>query len=223
MVSSLIMKKLSPLRMSLFLIPVILIILWILYGYFSIRNIEKPSYTTTKTIESTIEIRKYEPMIIAEATVNGPYDKAINNGFRIIADYIFGNNTSDTPISMTSPVVQEPKKQSGKIAMTTPVLQEATDNDQFTISFVMPSEYSMKTIPKPNTEKITLREVPSRTLGVIQFSGLWTSGKAKKYTETLRKSLEGNGYTPQSKVEFARYNPPWTPPWMRRNEIWIEL
>jgi len=216
------MKKRTPLSMTLIIVIAALLGLWMLYGYLSVRNIEKPNYTVIKVNnEVNIELRKYESMIVAETVVNGPYNDAVNNGFRNIADYIFGNNTSSASIAMTTPVLQEPSSQ--KIAMTTPVLQEENENETYTISFVMPSKYTMESIPKPNNANVELREVGNRTLAVISFSGLWTDKKAKRLTDTLAKALTEDGYQFEAKPQYARYNPPWTPPWMRKNEIWLEL
>ena len=124
---------------------------------------------------------------------------------------------------MTTPVLQK-EEVSEKIAMTAPVLQkEDPEAQQFTIGFVMPAEYSLDTIPTPNNPEVTLKEIPERTQGVITFSGLWTDAKAKRYTVALLNALEEDGYTIVSDPEFARYDPPWTPPWMRQNEIWVEV
>jgi len=214
------MKLLQKKYMTPIIILAVCLGLWMLYGYLSIRNIEKPTYSVSQTLERKIEIREYAPMIVAATTVDGPYDEAVNNGFRIIADYIFGNNTSKGSIAMTSPVIQE---SSSSIAMTTPVLQEKNNNETFTIRFVMPSKYTMETIPKPNNVKVTLAEVPSRTIATIMFSGLWSNAKAEKYTALLGKVMDTKGYKIISNPQYARYNPPWTPPWMRLNEIWVEV
>ena len=224
-----VMKKITPFSMTIFIVIAVGLCLWMLYGYLSVRNIEEPNFTVLQEKEDSaiarianIEIRKYDPTIVAETTVPGPYAEAVNAGFRNIADYIFGNNTADASIAMTAPVLQE-EQLSEKIAMTTPVLQEEIQDNQFVISFVMPSQYTLISIPKPNSSKVTLREVSGRTVGVITFSVLWTDEKAEKYTETLQTALMEDGYSIASSAQYARYNPPWTPPWMRRNEVWLEV
>ena len=219
-------KKITPFSMTLSIIIAIGLVLWMLYGYLSVRSVEKPTYTFIEakaggavSNSSNIELRQYSTMLVAETVVDGPYDEAVNNGFRNIANYIFGNNTSSASIGMTSPVLQEPSSQ--KIAMTTPVLQEQNQNETYTISFIMPSKYTMDSIPKPNKSNVQLREVQDRTLASISFSGLWTDTKAEKFRKKLVSALTADGYQFEPNPQFARYNPPWTPPWMRRNEIWI--
>jgi hypothetical protein len=214
--------------MTLLIIITIGIVIWSLYGYLSVRNIEKPNYTVITPSKdefiaknSNIELRKYTSMIVAETVVDGPYDTAINTGFRNIANYIFGNNTASNSIAMTSPVLQKPSSQT--IAMTTPVLQKENKNTTYTISFVMPAKYTMQTIPKPNSTNVQLREITDSTIAAITFSGFWTNAKAERFTNVLTTALRQDGYTFNATPQYARYNPPWTPPWMRRNETWIEI
>lgn len=211
------------------IVVVAAICLWMALGYVSVWNIEQPSYTAVDPNPGSavakadnIELRTYDSVIVAESTVNGPYEEAVNNGFRLVADYIFGNNTADTSVAMTSPVLQEQVSPT-TISMTAPVLQSETEGGKYTISFVMPAKYTIDTIPKPNHPSVMLREISDRLLGVISFSGRWTDQKAVQYTHILQRTLEEDGYTLVSQPQFARYNPPWTPPWMMHNEIWIQV
>ena len=188
------------------IIVIVCIGVWMLYGYLSIRNIEEPSYTVLNSKPSRIEIRQYDAMLIAETTARGAYAQATNSGFRTVAGYIFGDNADNRSIAMTTPVMQQPDGEDG-----------------FFMRFMLPAQYSLDALPKPNNAAVTLLEVPKRTIGVISFTGFWTERKAETFTQTLRGALEQDGYTILSVPQFARYNPPWTPPWMRRNEIWMEV
>ena len=129
-----------------------------------ISNVEKPDYKVIQS-EQNIEIRQYEPMIIAEVDVEGKREDAIRDGFRLIADYIFGNNKVKLDIAMTSPVQQQ---ESQKIAMTAPVQQQSTGRS-WQISFVMPSKYSMESLPEPNNDRVRLKEILTKKFVVIEF------------------------------------------------------
>ena len=187
----------------------------------SAMAIEEPKYTVIEKSEA-FELRDYEPKIVAETLVSGSMDKASSAGFRLIADYIFGNNTSRTgdseKISMTAPVTMEPKSE--KISMTAPVSMEQTGG-QWRVHFVMPGQYTLETLPKPNNPAVSLREVPTSNYAVIRFSGLAGEDKVAKKVADLMTWLDSKGITPIGKPELARYNPPWTLPFFRRNEVMV--
>ena len=187
----------------------------------SAMAIEEPKYTVIEQ-SGEFELRAYSPKIVAETLVPGSMDKASSAGFRLIADYIFGNNTSRTgdneKISMTAPVTMEP--QSEKISMTAPVSMEQTGG-QWRVHFVMPGQYTLETLPKPNNPAVTLREVPASNYAVIRFSGFAGEDKVANKAAELMKWLDGKGITPVGKPELARYNPPWTLPFFRRNEVMV--
>ena len=128
-----------------------------------ISNVEKPDYKIIQS-EQNIEIRQYEPMIIAEVEIDGKRKDAIRDGFRLLADYIFGNNTVAQNISMTAPVQQ---KENQKIAMTTPV-QQQLEGKSWKISFVMPSKYSMDSLPVPNNNRVRLKKLLTKKFVVIE-------------------------------------------------------
>ena len=182
---------------------------------------EEPEYTVIEKSEA-FELRSYSPMIVAETRVSGSMDDASSAGFRLIADYIFGNNTSrdggNEKISMTAPVTMEPESE--KISMTAPVSIEQEDG-KWRVHFVMPSEYTMETLPRPNNPAVTLREVPASNYAVIRFSGFTGEDKVAAKTAELMAWLDSKGITPTSKPELARYNPPWTLPFLRRNEVMV--
>jgi SOUL heme-binding protein len=189
--------------------------------------IEEPHYDMIVS-QAPFELRHYAPTLIAQTIVEGDMDEASNKGFRLIADFIFGNNLAANSeqaakIAMTAPVTVEP--QSSKIAMTAPVTIEPQlgSAQQWRIHFVMPSQYTLANIPKPNNRAVTLHELPSKYFVVHRYSGFNTVARVQeKADETLawakQQSLKVMG-TPQ----LSRYDPPWTLPMFRRNEIMVEV
>ena len=150
-----------------------------------ISNVEKPDYKIIQS-EQNIEIRQYEPMIIAEVEVDGKREDAIRDGFRLIADYIFGNNTVEQNIYMTAPVQQKEK-----IAMTSPVQQQLAGKS-WQISFVMPSEYSMESLPVPNNNRVRLKEILAKKFVVIEFSGSNSNENVIGHENQLMKYIKAN-------------------------------
>lgn len=193
-----------------------------------------------------IELRRYPAFVIAETTVEGDMDAASGKGFRTIADYIFGNNQAVSPspdamsekIAMTAPVTMEPvAPASQKIAMTAPVAMEplvsqgADSNSmpamqgakQWRMHFVMPSQYTLASLPKPNNPAVRLRQVPAKTWAVLSYSGFNTESKIQQKTDELIAWLESQKIRTIGSPQLARYNPPWTLPMFRRNEIMLEI
>jgi hypothetical protein len=184
--------------------------------------IEEPKYVV---LEKTppFELRSYAPMILAEVQVEGDLDEASSQGFRLIAAYIFGQNQPNEKISMTTPVVVEEQPAKGaKIAMTTPVNIESNAG-KWTVSFVMPAEYSMESLPKPLNSKVQLRQIPAVKRAVIGFSGFYNENKVAERTLELEEWIKTKNLQAAGVPKFARYNPPWTLPFMRRNEIMIDV
>lgn len=177
----------------------------------SMSNIEHPDYQTFKS-EKNIEIRDYCSMIFAEVEVVGPRKQAIGEGFRILADYIFGNNISTL---LTGELGE-------KIAMTSPVIQEKYMNN-WKVKFIMPKKYDLETLPKPHSEKIRLVSFPAKRFAVIRFSGLVSDENIKQHTEELRNYCLAEKLLLIGDILLAFYNPPWTLPFLRRNEIMIEI
>ena len=170
------------------------------------------------------EIRAYNALVVAETIVEGNLDQASSAGFKRIADYIFGNNTapngSSKKISMTAPVTLEQKNE--KISMTAPVSM-AKDAGKWRIYFVMPSKYTLETLPIPNNKAVSLRALPARNFAALRFSGLAGEEKTAKKTEELLTWLKIKNIQAVGAPELARYNPPWTLPFLRRNEILVEI
>jgi hypothetical protein len=202
---------------------------WIAVGIVSVAGIETPGYDVV-TKHDDYEIRQYAPYIAAEVTMEGEYRNSMNGGFRKLADYIFGNNSKATggesedpeSIEMTAPVLER-EVVPEKIAMTAPVVEQETPGGNRIVSFIMPSKYSMDTIPKPNNPDVTLVEVPAKRFAVLRFSGRVSHDKAQKKKQSLLSSLERDKVDTVGEPMLAQYNPPWTPPPMRRNEVLVEL
>ena len=200
--------------------PSILLIALIFTG--AAMAIEEPKYSV---LEKTppFELRSYAPMILAEVQVEGDLDDASSQGFRLIAAYIFGQNQVSEKIAMTAPVaVEEQTVKSANIAMTAPVNIESNAG-QWTVSFVMPSEYTMDTLPKPLNSKVQLRQIPAVKRAVITFSGFSNHQKVAEKTLELEEWMKTKNLQATGTPKFARYNPPWTLPFMRRNEIQIDV
>jgi ATP-dependent Zn protease len=184
--------------------------------------IEIPKYKVIKR-EGNCELRQYDTYITASVEVNGKdYNIATSQGFRYLADYIFGNNTKRSNISMTAPVLQEEKPVSEKITMTAPVSIIKGENT-YKISFVMPNKYTLETLPLPNNSKVILTKVSTFKAAVISFSGLLNEKIITKKTEELKKWIKLQKLKDTNVIQIARYNPPWTLWFLRRNEILINL
>lgn len=194
----------------------------VLIGVFAVgpimSNVETPNYKVVTT-ERNIEVRHYDSMITAEVQMNGERKDAIRDGFRLLADYIFGNNIAKQDIAMTAPVQQQ---ESIKIAMTAPVQQQSA-SDGWQISFVMPSEYTMEKLPRPVDERVILKQIPAKTFVVITFSGTNSDENVKAHQKQLMEYISANDLSVIGTPKYAFYNPPWTLPPMRRNEVMVEI
>ena len=229
----------------LIMIGVVLVV-WLLYTWLPVGNIEEPKYTLISQ-ENGYEIREYGDYILAETTISGAEnrDEASRKGFSIIAGYIFGDNIKKDKISMTVPVNTE-ESTSEKIPMTVPVntekiemtmpvntekiemtmpvnTEEEADSGAYNVSFVMPSKYTLETLPEPNDKRVKLREVPAHKVAVRRFS--WTTSESAftKNEAELLKALSRDGVETVGAVNVARYNTPFTIPFMLRNEVHIEV
>ncbi|SDZ91039.1 SOUL family heme-binding protein [Microbulbifer marinus] len=196
------------------------LLLAILAGY--AMAVEEPEYSVTEQ-SAPFELRTYQPRIVAEVVVAGSMDEASSMGFRLLANYIFGNNTAGNggseKIQMTAPVSMEPRSE--KISMTAPVSMQESGG-RWRVSFVMPSRYTMETLPRPNNAAVTIRQLPETRYAVIRFSGLAGEQKVAQKTADLLAWLDEKGLRASGEPELARYNPPWTLPFLRRNEVMVE-
>tara|TARA_B110000879_G_scaffold203056_1_gene280172 strand:- start:157 stop:801 length:645 start_codon:yes stop_codon:yes gene_type:complete len=185
-----------------------------------IQNEEGPKYTVL-TKEGDFEIRQYSSYVIAETTIEGDFDNASGSAFRILAGYIFGKNKGENKIAMTSPVEME--ERTIKIAMTSPVEMQESGN-RFTMRFSMPSEYQIEDLPEPLDPRIVFQVIEPEIRASNRYSWLSSKERSFKKSQELRAWLKQQGdYTAAKDYVYAGYNPPWTLPFLRRNEVHIVL
>ena len=180
--------------------------------------IEKPSYEVLES-DGQLELRRYEPYIVAETVVDAEFERAGNEGFRRLADYIFGNNRSQQKLAMTAPVSQTTSE---KIAMTAPVSMHR-QGELYRITFMMPSKYTLETLPEPVNPEVHLREIPGGLVAAIRYRGTWSQQRYEAHRTELESWIEAQGWTESGEPIFARYDPPFKPWFLRRNEILIPL
>lgn len=179
----------------------------------------------------SFEVRRYHPRLIAQTTVDAAYDDAPNIGFRRLADYIFGNNSTSASIEMTAPVgiaSTRPKPASTNIEMTAPVTITPNNATQYVISFTMPENYTLATLPKPNNSQIAISQLPPKTYAAVRFAGTTGVDTVQAKTDELRTFIKSAHLIAVDAAAgpaptLARYDPPWTLPWFRRNEILLEI
>jgi len=185
------------------IIFVVIVALWSVWGYFGSR-VEQADYTVVKKMNG-YEIREYPAHIVAETSVQGSYDESMSEGFRIVAGYIFGGNTKKESIAMTAPVMA------------------TKEGDSQTISFGMPRSYTMETLPIPNDERVKIVMITAKKFAVLRFSWYRSDARIKRMQEKLLSLLARDGVVAQGSTAYAGYNAPWTPPWMNRNEVLVEI
>ncbi|MEN8689866.1 MAG: heme-binding protein [Desulfobacterales bacterium] len=181
--------------------------------------IEEVPYTVIEQ-NGAFELRQYSPHIVAETTVEGAFDQVGSEGFRRLADYINGENRTKQSIAMTAPVSQEAQPE--KIAMTAPVGQEKS-GDRWRITFVMPSKYALDTLPEPVDSRIDIKQEPGRLVAAVRYSGTWSRKRYEENKARLLAWIEERGFKQTAEPVWARYNPPFMPWFLRRNEILIPV
>lgn len=168
------------------------------------------------------ELRRYPAHLVAEVEVEGSFTDAGNRAFGVLVGFIGGRNTASSKVAMTAPVLQEAA--STKIAMTAPVVQEpGTDTGRHVVGFVMPAAYSPETLPTPADPRIRIRTVPEHLAAARRFSGRWSEQRHDEEAATLLGAVTGAGFTATGPVRFARFDPPWTPWFLRRNEVVVPV
>lgn len=177
---------------------------------------ESPKYEVLKKYDG-FEVRQYAGYVVAETEVEASRGEAGNQAFGRLGGYIFGGNTAKKEIAMTAPVTQ-----SQRIAMTSPVTQVASGS-KWVVQFSMPSSWTMQTLPVPNDARVTLREVAPKTMAVLRYSGTWSEANYVEHLEKLKKQVTAAGLTTVGEPVWARYDPPYTPWFMRTNEVQLEL
>lgn len=184
---------------------------------------EEPKF---KLISQTdqYEVRQYAAVLVAETRIDAGFDEAGNRAFRVLADYIFGNNKSKAKIAMTAPVIQgeAPSAVSEKIAMTAPVTQVQSQGG-FLVQFTMPESFTLETLPEPNDSRVKIRQIPARKLAVFSYSGSWSQSHYQEKLAEFQAALSKDGVKTVGAPTFARYNSPFMIWFLRRNEIWIEV
>lgn len=199
----------------LLLILVIIVVIFLIWQMTAYKASE-PSYTLLKK-EGAIEIRRYSSLIIAQVNVKGERKSAIQTGFKILANYIFGNNNVHKKIAMTAPVMQESLNQH------TPNDNPSTAKDAWAVRFVMPSLYSIDTLPKPVNETIEIVRVPNKKYVVIRFRGSSQRSNLDEHEAILRAYIAKHHLKVIGETIYAFYNPPWILPFLRRNEIMLGI
>jgi hypothetical protein len=193
----------------------------ILFFIFSgvVMAVSEPQYSVLSEAKE-YEVRMYSSTLIAQTQVDQPFEDAGNAAFRILADYIFGNNKTKVKIDMTAPVAQQPVSE--KISMTAPVSQVKSANG-FLVQFTMPAEFTMETLPEPNDKRVQIVEIPARKVAVFKYSGSWSEDRYQKKLAEFRQALLRDKVKTRGEPIFARFNSPFQIWFLRRNEIWVEL
>lgn len=223
------MKKYMYITLAVVLV---LLVVWTGLSYVFEHSVKTPSYSVVEEREG-YEVRLYEPYILARVEVSGTYEEALNEGFRILADYIFGNNTRQTGMAMTAPVIEGASEKMAMtapvivtdnevLAMTAPVIESSQETGRI-VSFVMPFEYTLETLPKPNNPRIEIVPQEARKVAVIRFSWFRSGERVAEKKQELLSLLERDSVTIKGMPEYAGYNAPFTAPWLNRNEILVEI
>jgi hypothetical protein len=184
--------------------------------------IESPRYGVVQK-DRKFEIREYDDYVLAEVEIDGDFATALQKGFRVLADYIFGGNSSKAHINMTVPVTQQPAG-SEKIEMTAPVTSSPIEEGKkYMIAFNMPSKYTLESLPDPANKTISFRKVGRHRVAALRFSGDLSDKLAARKTKELEIWLQENKYSKKGGFVFAQYNPPWIPGVFRRNEVLTDV
>jgi len=184
-----------------------------------VRSSQEPSYQVLSD-HGDIQIRAYPALLVAETFMEADYARAGNIGFKRLAGYIFGGNLQKQSMAMTAPVFREAVGEN--IAMTAPVLQQRVDG-KWMMAFVMPAGYDLATLPKPLDPEVVLKTMPARKVAVLRYSGPLNLESIGQNSQRLSEWLERQGLKPLSNPRSAAYDPPWTLPALRRNEIHIDI
>lgn len=201
----------------IFIVLIIIGIIWIAYSYLSVRGIEHPQYTVLRKHDD-YEIREYEACLTADVLLEGTQKESLSRGFKILFDYISGSNMTQESIKMTAPVKQQQNEASERIAMTAPVMQEQRDG-LYVVSFMMPSNYTIDLLPIPKDQSITIVKRAPKKAAVLRFSGYATAERVRRKQVKLKERLKADGYQIIGSFHLSLYDPPWTPPFMKRNEV----
>ncbi|QVL50356.1 MAG: heme-binding protein [Thiocapsa sp.] len=190
---------------------------------FVVQNVETPEYVVVEG-DGAFEIRDYPALVVAETTRSGARREALGAGFGPLARYIFAKERGGEKIAMTAPVIQQrPDARAERIAMTAPVIQSPTGDDAWSVRFIMPSGYSLDELPAPGTSEVRLREIPAQRRATVRFSGSTTDAALSEQEAALRAWMVARGLTSAGPAVYAYYNDPFTPGFLRRNEVLIDM
>jgi hypothetical protein len=189
---------------------------------FGRQGVEIAQYDVIKA-DDVFEVRAYKPLVVVKTRAKGDYKSMSEVAFMRLFDYISGENEKREKVTMTAPVLMQPDKKDGeKIAMTAPVLMEKS-TDTWSMAFVLPATYTLETAPKPKDKNVFLEKMPAQRVVALRFSGFLSESNVKKKTAALREWARANGYKTTGNAVVAGYDPPWTIPFFRRNEIHIPI
>jgi len=180
---------------------------------------EEPTFTVQRTLDG-IELREYEPYTVAEVMVVADANDAGNRAFPILAGYIFGKNKGERKMAMTAPVTQAAVPM--KLEMTAPVTQALTAGG-YLVQFVLPKGITTANAPEPLDSRVRLRDVPAKRVAVIRYSGFWSESNYNEHLALLYQGLRAAIIAWSGEPVLSRYDPPFTPWFLRRNEIWLDL
>lgn len=205
-------------KISIIILSAVFVIwtVWSLYAY----TVETLTYKVVD-VKDGYEIRMYEPYIAMQTEVEGDTNQAMNNGFRILAGYIFGGNVSKQSVAMTAPVMEQEISQ--RISMTAPVLEQNLGSNKKLVTFTAPKEYTLETLPKPNSDKIKFVQVSAKKYAAHKFTWYSTSDRVELKKKYLLELLQKDGVKALTEPMFAGYNGPGTIPFLIRNEILVEV
>lgn len=195
------------------------VMLLLIIGAQKAMAIEEATYVVLKS-EGKFEVREYAPHVLAETLVEGDLENAGSRAFQKLFRYISGDNVSRTKVAMTTPVSQKPAGE--KIQMTAPVGQQRVQ-EQWAVSFMMPKSYTLNSLPQPNDPSVVLRQVPAQKMAVVRYSGTWSEKNYLAHKSELESWMRKIGLTRAGSEMWARYNAPFTPWFLRRNEILIPV
>jgi len=184
------------------------------------QAIEEPDYEVIRKLDDHLELRRYAPYVVAEVVLNANANEAGSQAFPILAGYIFGKNRGEKKYAMTAPVTQSAAPL--KLDMTAPVTQAAVPGGT-RVQFVLPKGVTLESAPEPLDPRVQLRQVPAGQWAVIRYSGTWSQANYDMHLAQLRAALDRAGLATQGEPVLARYDPPFTPWFLRRNEVWLAL
>ena len=193
-----------------------------------IQNVEQPAYTLVEQ-DREFELRDYPALVVAEVQREGNRQQGLSAGFGPLARYIFAKERANDGevasgrIAMTAPVVQQALAPDARIAMTTPVTQRRANGDAWAIRFIMPAQYRLAELPPPAGDDVRLSEIPARRVAAVRFSGRTTDALIAEREQALRQWMANRGLQPAAEPTYAYYNDPFTPGFLRRNEVLIDI